>query len=179
MLASGTCPQSQARAIVFDLIGVLAAPSWRELCARPDLDAWARLKVGAIEEAEFWPREQAAAYRGALALRSDRLAFLGRLRARGHAISIASNLARAWLPTVQAGVPAGLVERWLVSGELGVAKPDPRFWAALLRHVPAGTLVIDDQRRNCEAATQAGRRGLWVPCGAGFEVRIEAAIAAG
>ncbi len=178
-LASGTCPEGQACAIVFDLIGVLAAPSWRELCARPDLGAWARLKVGAIEEAEFWTAEQAAAYRGALALRSDRLAFLGRLRARGHAISIASNLARAWLPTVQAAVPAGLVERWLVSGELGVAKPDPRFWAALLRHVPAGTLVIDDQRRNCEAAAQAGLRSLWVPCGAGFEASIEAAIAAG
>ena len=29
----------------------------------------------------------------------------------------------------------------LVSGELGVAKPDPRFWAALLRHVPVGTTV--------------------------------------
>ena len=70
-------------------------------------------------------------------------------------------------------------ERWLVSGELGVAKPDPRFWAALLRHVPAGSLVVDDQRRNCEAAAQAGLRSLWVPSGAGFEDRVEAALAAG
>lgn len=178
-LALGTCPDGQARAIVFDLIGVLAAPSWRELCGRPDLAAWARLKVGAIEEAEFWSPAQAAAYRGALALRGDRLAFLGRLRARGHAISIASNLARGWLPTVQAGVPAGLVERWIVSGEIGVAKPDPRFWAALLRQVPAGSLVVDDQLRNCEAAARAGLRSLWVPCGAGFEDRVEAALAAG
>jgi FMN phosphatase YigB (HAD superfamily) len=83
------------------------------------------------------------------------------------------------LPGVQAGVPAGLVERWLVSGELGVAKPDPRFWAALLRHVPAGCLVVDDQRRNCEAAARAGLRSLWVPSGAGFEARVEAALAAG
>ena len=178
-LAFGTCPEGHPCQIVFDLIGVLAAPSWRELCLRPDLGAWARLKVGAIAEAEFWSPEQAAAYRGALALRRDRLAFLARLRARGHAISIASNLARDWLPTVQAGVPAGLVEGWLVSGEIGVAKPDPRFWAALLRRVPAGTLVVDDQRRNCEAAARAGLRSLWMPCGAGFEDRVEAALAAG
>ena len=177
-LAPETCPEGQsATAIVFDLIGVLAAPSWRELCARPDLAAWGRLKVGAISEAEFWTPEQAAAYRGALALRSDRLVFLSRLRALGHTISIASNLARGWLPGVQASVPIGLVERWIVSGEIGVAKPDPRFWSELLRHVPAGSLVVDDQRRNCEAATQAGLRGLWVPCGAGFEARVEAALA--
>lgn len=179
-VAVGTCPGGQPpRALVFDLIGVLAAPSWRELCGRPDLDAWRRLRVGAIDEAEFWAPELAAAYRGALALRGDRLAFLARLRARGHAISIASNLARAWLPLAQAGVPAGLVDRWLVSGEVGVAKPDPRFWAALLRHVPVGSLVVDDQRANCEAATRAGLRGLWVPSGAGFEARVEAALAAG
>jgi FMN phosphatase YigB (HAD superfamily) len=178
-LVHETCPDRQPRAIVFDLIGVLAAPSWRELCGRPDLAAWGRLRVGAIREAEFWSPELAGAYRRALALRGDRLAFLGRLRARGHAITIASNLARAWLPGVQAGVPAGLVERWLISGELGVAKPDPRFWAALLRHVPAGSLVVDDQRRNCEAAAQAGLRSLWVPSGAGFEDRVEAALAAG
>ncbi|MBA3548709.1 MAG: HAD-IA family hydrolase [Nannocystis sp.] len=177
-LAERTCSQGQpARAIVFDLIGVLAAPSWRELCGRPDLAAWGRLKVGAIGEAEFWTPEQAAAYRGALALRSDRLDFLGRLRARGHTISIASNLARGWLPGLRASMPAGLVERWFVSGEIGVAKPDPRFWSELLRHVPAGSLVVDDQRRNCEAAKQAGLRSLWVPCGAGFEDRVEAALA--
>jgi len=179
MLAHGTCLEGQPRAIVFDLIGVLAAPSWRELCGRPDLAAWARLRVGAITEGEFWAPALAAAYRGALALRADRLAFLARLRARGHAISIASNLARAWLPGVQAGMPAGLVERWLVSGEIGVAKPDPRFWGEVLRHVPAGSLVVDDQRRNCEAARQAGLRSLWVPRGAGFEARVEAALAEG
>jgi len=169
-----TCLSGQV--IVFDLIGVLARPSWRELCINPDLELWRRLKVGAIPESMLWPAEQGTAYRAALGLRGDRLALLARLRARGVAIVIASNLAREWLPTARARMPAGLIARWLVSGELGVAKPDPRFWAEVLRHVPRGTIVVDDQRLNCDAADAAGLRGLWVPSGAGFTARVEAAL---
>ena len=168
-----TCLEGQV--IVFDLIGVLAWPSWREMAPAPDLAAWRRLKVGAIAESEFWSTEAGAAYRAALALRRDRLALLARLRARGVAIVIASNLAREWLPAVQAATPAGLVARWLVSGALGVAKPEPGFWAALRRHVPAGTAVVDDQRANCEAATRAGLRGVWAPVGVRFDALVEAA----
>ena len=162
--------------IVFDLIGVLARPSWRELCVSPDLECWRRLKIGAAPESALWTAGQGAAYRAALGLRRDRVALLTRLRARGLGIVIASNFAREWAPTVRAAMPDGLVARWLISGELGVAKPDPGFWAVVLRHVPRGTLVVDDQRRNCEAATAAGLRGLWAPTGAGFVARVEAAL---
>ncbi len=162
---------------MFDLIGVLAAPSWRELCLDPDLAAWARFKVGICGETEFWPEEAGRAYRAALSLRSDRLDLLARLRARGLAIVIASNFAAPWLPTIRERMPAGLIERWLVSGELGVAKPAAGFWTALRQHVPAGSLVIDDQRRNCEAASRAGLRGLWAPSGAPLAVLIDAALA--
>ena len=172
-----TCLAGQV--LVFDLIGVLAAPSWRELCEAPDLAAWRRLKVGAIAEAEFWPPAAGAAYRAALRLRGDRLALLARLRARGVAIVVASNLAREWLPTVRAATPPGLVDRWLVSGALGVAKPDAGFWAELLRHVPPGTAVIDDQRANCDAATRAGLRGIWTPPGADLDALVAAALGPG
>lgn len=161
---------------MFDLIGVLAAPSWRELCDAPDLAIWARLKRGRASEADLWSDDAGRAYRAALALRGDRLDLLLRLRSRGHAIVIASNFAAAWLPTIRERMPAGLVDRWLVSGELGVAKPDPGFWTALREHVPAGTLVIDDQRRNCEAASHAGLRGLWAPTGAPLAPLIDAAL---
>jgi len=164
--------------IVFDLIGVLARPSWRELCVTPDLELWRRLRVGAIPESALWSAAQGAAYRAALGLRGDRLALLAKLRARGVAIVIASNLAHEWLPAVRAAIPEGWVARWLVSGELGVAKPDPGFWAALLCHVPRGTIVVDDQLRNCEAADAAGLRGLWAPAGTGLADRIDAALGA-
>ena len=64
-----------------------------------------------------------------------------------------------------------------LSGELGVAKPATGFWTALRRHVPAGSLVVDDQRRNCEAATRAGLRGLWAPAGAPLAALVDAALA--
>lgn len=166
--------------IVFDLIGVLAAPSWRELYPADHLEdhltLWSRLKIGAATEAEFWSDEAGRAYRAALALRRARLDLLARLRARDIAIVIASNFAAAWLPTIRERMPAGLVDRWLVSGELGVAKPAAGFWTALRRHVPAGTLVVDDQRANCAAATRAGLRGLWAPAGAPLDLLIDAAL---
>jgi len=37
--------------------------------------------------------------------------------------------------------------------------------------------VVDDQRRNCEAATRAGLRGLWAPAGAPLAVLVDAALA--
>ncbi|MBK9755005.1 MAG: hypothetical protein IPO88_16175 [Nannocystis sp.] len=163
--------------VVFDLIGVLAGPSWRELCPRPDLAAWARFKVGAYSESDFWSDDLAAAYRAALGLRRDRLALLARLRARGAKIVVASNFAAPWLATLRERVPAGLVDVWLVSGELGVAKPAAGFWAALRRIVPAGSLVVDDQRANCEAASRHGLRGLWAPAGVDLAGLVDAALA--
>lgn len=167
--------------VVFDMIGVLAAPSWREMNLvdrRTDaLAVWSRLKIGAASEAELWSEAAGLAYRAAISLRRDRLDLLARLRARGIRIVIASNFAADWLPTLRERMPAGLVDRWLVSGELGVAKPAAGFWTALLRHVPAGTLVIDDQRANCAAATRAGLRGLWAPAGAPLADLVDAALA--
>jgi FMN phosphatase YigB (HAD superfamily) len=168
-----SCPEGQV--VVFDLIGVLARPSWRELCAAPDLAAWRRLRVGAITEAEFWSPEMGRMYRAALGLRGDRVALLRRLRAEGRTIVIASNFAREWVATIQARMPAGLVARWVISGEVGVAKPDLAFWPAV--DVPAGTVVVDDQARNVAAATAAGLRGLWAAPGVDLAAALARALA--
>ncbi|MCA9697992.1 MAG: hypothetical protein KC431_10750, partial [Myxococcales bacterium] len=71
------------RVLVFDLIGVLAEPSWRELARAPARAPWTALKTGMIAEEAFWSPEEAAAYRRVLRLRGDRLALLRRLRDRG------------------------------------------------------------------------------------------------
>lgn len=164
--------------IAFDLIGVLAEPSWREIAGDPDLERWRRLRVGAIEEHDFWDSSAAAAYRACLQLRSDRLAVIAGLRARGHRIALATNFARAWLPLVRERLPdPAMIDVWLCSGELGVAKPDPRFWAHL-RALAAPVLVVDDQRANVEAARLAGLAGLWALPGADLQARILAVLAA-
>ena len=164
--------------IAFDLIGVLAEPSWREVDGAPDLERWRRLRVGAIEEHDFWDSSAAAAYRQCLRLRRDRLGMLARLRARGHRIALTTNFARAWLAVVRERLPApSPIDLWLCSGELGVAKPDPRFWAHLRGHADV-VLVIDDQRRNVDGARAAGLAAVWALPGADLEARIAAALAA-
>lgn len=170
-----TCPEGQV--VVFDLIGVLAGPSWRAMVVAPDPAAWRRLRVGAIAEEAFWSEDAGRVYRAALGLRGDRVALLGRLRARGLRIVIASNFAAAWAAVIRARMPAGLVDRWQFSGEIGVAKPDPEFFARL--GVPGGTIVVDDQRENVAAATRAGLRGILAGPGVDLEAAIERGLAPG
>lgn len=162
--------------IAFDLIGVLAEPSWRELVAAPDLARWRQLRVGRIAEPDFWDEADAAAFRACLDLRADRLALLTRLRARGHRLLLASNFAAAWIPALRARLPdPALFERWLISGELGVAKPDPAFWRILRAHDP-DLLLVDDQAENLAAARGAGLRALSALPGADLEARLLAAL---
>ncbi len=161
--------------IVFDLIGVLAWPSWRELCLDPRAHDWRALRVGAIREEEFWSAGLAAAYRGAIGLRRDRLDLLRRLRADGHTIAVASNYAREWAPLVQARMPAGLVGRWVISGEVGAAKPDLAFWTALA--AAPGTIMIDDKPANVAAACAAGLRGVVAAPGVDLGVQVARALA--
>lgn len=162
--------------VAFDLIGVLVEPSWRELAPAPDLALWRRLKVGALAEPDFWDARTAAAYRACLRVRADRLALLARVRARGCRIAVASNFARAWAPVVRALLPdPSVVDHWFISGELGVAKPDPRFWSHL-RDVAADVILVDDQRENLEAARTAGLRAVWALPGADLPARLLAAL---
>lgn len=162
--------------VAFDLIGVLAEPSWREVAADPDLARWRRLKLGELDERELWDERSAAAYRACLRLRRDRLALLARVRAAGHSIAVASNFAAAWLPTVRALLPdPGLVDLWCVSGELGIAKPDPRFWDRLLEASP-DVVLVDDQQDNLASARAAGLRTVWALPGADLPARLFAAL---
>lgn len=162
--------------IAFDLIGVLAEPSWREVAAAPDLAAWRRLKRGELDEREFWDDASAAAYRRCLRLRADRLALLARLRAAGHPIAIASNFAAAWLPTVRALLPdPSAIDLWCVSGELGIAKPDPRFWDRL-RGFRSDVVLLDDQPNNLASARAAGLRTVWALPGADLPARLLAEL---
>lgn len=163
--------------VVFDLIGVLARPSWRELVADPSVHDWRKLRVGAINEEAFWEPRLAAAYRRAFGLRRDRVELLMRLRAAGHGIVIASNFARAWARMVQAHMPAGLVGRWVISGEVGAAKPEPAFFTALA--AARGTVMVDDQAGNLAAAEAAGLRGVLAAPGCDLATQVARALARG
>ena len=170
-------PAALSPTIVFDLIGVLAEPSWRELAREPRAAAWAALKIGTLDEADFWPPRAAAAYRRALAFRPDRLALLEGLRRAGLRIVVATNLHAPWAYVLQASLQGpALIDHWLISGELGIAKPDPAFFARIRELAPAGSLFVDDTPTNCAAAARAGLRPLHVWPGTDLDGRIAAAL---
>ncbi len=159
--------------VVFDLIGVLAEPSWREI-APLDASLWRRFKLGALTEAAFWDAAHAAAYRRVLSFRRDRLGYVERLKGRGYKVCVATNFSGEWLRALLAKSGAeGLFDARVVSAEVRVAKPDPRFFAEVLRHATKGSVFVDDQKQNCEAAAQAGLRAVYAYPGCAVEDEVE------
>jgi HAD superfamily hydrolase (TIGR01509 family) len=94
---------------------------------------------------------------------------LERLARAGVPVAAATNHYRPWLAELEQRMPwLGLLDPIVCSSDVGVRKPDPRFFALLAErfpHVPARTLYLDDQRRNVEAAGRAGYRAVRVEPG--------------
>lgn len=161
------------RWVVFDLIGVLAGPSWRQI-ATIDISRWEAFKRGQIPEAAFWDAEHAAAHRRALRFQRERLAYVKQLKARGTKICLATNFSGEWLRDLLAkSGETALFDAQVVSAEVKVAKPDPAFFAEVLRHAPAGSIFVDDQEPNCAAAARAGLRAVLAYPGCAVEDEVE------
>jgi HAD superfamily hydrolase (TIGR01509 family) len=166
-----------ARWVVFDLIGVLAEPSWREV-AKVDADKWRAFKLGQSAESAFWGAELAAAYRKVLSFRGDRLAYVRRLKARGQRVCLATNFSGEWLRDLLAkSGAAALFDARVVSAEIKAAKPDPAFFAEVRRYAPAGSIFVDDQEPNCAAATREGFQAIFAYPGCGVEEEVELRLA--
>jgi HAD superfamily hydrolase (TIGR01509 family) len=161
-------PQSDSW-VVFDLIGVLAEPSWRELVLKTRDYRWDDLKHGIVDEDEFWDHRSRDLYRNLLRFRPDRLDLVRELRSKGLRICVATNFSSSWIATLipQLG-GENLVDAWIVSAEVKACKPEVRFWSCVLDVVPPGTLFIDDNLNNCVAARSAGLRTLWAHPGVGL-----------
>jgi HAD superfamily hydrolase (TIGR01509 family) len=161
------------RWVVFDLIGVLAEPSWREIAPQA-ASRWRSFKLGESAEAMFWDAAHAAAYRKVLSFRSDRRAYVERLKARGLKICVATNFSGEWLRDLLLKSEAGaLFDARVVSAEVKVAKPDPAFFAEVLCHAPRGSIFVDDQEENCRAAERAGFRVIFAYPGCAVEAEVE------
>ncbi len=93
---------------------------------------------------------------------SDMRALLARLRTAGRVrLGLLSNGGRGGTERLRADGVMDLFDDGFVSGDVGLAKPDPevfRFAAARLGVEPTGCLMIDDQCRNLEGARTAGLR---------------------
>ncbi len=164
--------------VVFDLIGVLAEPSWREI-AEGDPDVWLRFKCGELSEGEFWDDGVGRAYRKMLNFREDRLDLVRKLKGRGYKICVATNFSGEWLKELLAkSQQEGLFDGKVVSGEIGIPKPSKEFWDVVRRYAPVGTVVVDDQHENCEAARSAGYKAVWAHPACDLEHELGGLLAA-
>ena len=95
---------------------------------------------------------------------AESVAILGELRQRGHRLYALTNWSAETFPLARAKFDfLGWFEDIVVSGEVKLAKPDPRVFALTIERCrldPARTVFIDDSERNVEAGRNAGLRAL-------------------
>jgi putative hydrolase of the HAD superfamily len=137
----------------------LAPPAVREL--------YLRGSAGALDVAALWrelgvrdPEAATEAYVRLHRLMPGARAFLGWARARGIKVACLSNDVGAWSRALRErhGL-SSLIDRWVISGDVGSRKPDVAMFEALRREadVPFDAWVlVDDHRANVEAAARLG-----------------------
>jgi putative hydrolase of the HAD superfamily len=96
------------------------------------------------------------------AIEPDMRALLGRLRAaRRVRLGLLSNAARGFTERLRGRGVAELFDQVIVSGDVGLAKPDPavfRLMAERLGVEPAACLMVDDQPEHLASAERVGLR---------------------
>ena len=92
------------------------------------------------------------------------VAILGELRSKGHRLHALTNWSAETFPIARRRFEfLQWFENIVVSGEVGMAKPDPRIFALTIERCrlnPLRTVFIDDSLRNVEAARNAGLHAL-------------------
>jgi 2-haloacid dehalogenase len=109
----------------------------------------------------------------------DTVEILRELRERGTRLFALTNWSAETFPIARARFPfLAWFEDIVVSGEVGMAKPDPRIFELTIQRTgldPAATLFTDDSPRNIEAARASGLRAELFRDPAGLRATLSAA----
>lgn len=132
-----------------------------------ELDYWQA--AGAMAGIDVGPAEAAALTAADIELWNtldpQSVELVAELGAAGRRLALLSNAPIAHGAAFRTREWAAPFEHFVISGELGTAKPDPAIWQALLDQLraPAGdVLFLDDRAVNVAAAREAGIRAfLW------------------
>ena len=174
------------RALIVDFGGVLTTSVWPAFSAfceaeglepdtvrtlfrdRPEaLALLRRLETGEIEPEEFEPAfgallgiDETDGLIGRLfaALRPDD-EMIGAIRA-AHAAGVRTGLiSNSWGPGIYERAPIGLFDATVISGEVGLHKPQPEIYLLACERLgvdPAEAIFVDDLRENCTGAEAVG-----------------------
>jgi 2-haloacid dehalogenase len=147
-------------------LGEVVAPEWiLEMDAgKPARQAIAERQQRFPEHAELiarWPEGWPEMLRGEIA---GTVAVVEALRARGRRLYALTNFSTETFPQARARCPSlALFEDVIVSGEVGLVKPDPRIFALAVERCridPARTVFVDDIPANVVAAQAHGFHAL-------------------
>ncbi len=142
------------------------------------IDAWNAAQRGEISVDAYWAavaadlniapavasRDLAHDFYSGDALDEDVVAFIRELRAEGYTVALLSNDCAALLrPRLERLDITALFEPLVISSEIGVMKPHPDAYQAVLARLarPAGeTIFIDDRKENVIGAQALGIHGI-------------------
>ncbi len=131
------------------------------------------MSLGRITPADFWksvgltedPNALDEEYLAGFQLNPGVIRFLRHLRESGVQIACVTNDSTAWATKLRARHSLeGLIDPWIVSGAVGVRKPDKPIFEVLRRvtsTAPARILVVDDDLDILDAARSYGFRTAW------------------
>lgn len=139
-----------------------------------EIAAKARLmSLGRLTSAQFWPLigvegdplELDAAYLSMHQLSPGVVKYLRKLRSEGVRAACITNDAAEWATKLRASHSLeGLIDPWVVSGSVGVRKPDAPIFEVLRRvtgEPPASILIVDDNIDTLDAARKLGFGTAW------------------
>lgn len=132
-----------------------------------------QLSLGRMTPADFWavlgvagdPNELDSAYLATHQLTPGVVRYLRKLRDSGIRAACITNDAAAWAMKLRTGHSLeGLIDPWVISGSVGVRKPDAPLFEVLRRvtgEAPSSILIIDDDLDNLDAAAKLGFGTAW------------------
>jgi len=139
------------------------------------------LSLGRMTTADFWRSldldgdvdELDEAYLSRFQLSPGVIKFLRTLRDQGVQVACITNDATTWANKLKAKHSLdGLIDPWILSGAVGVRKPDRPIFEVLRRvtgQPPSLIMVVDDDLANLDAARDLGYRTAWFAPGASVE----------
>ncbi len=164
-----------------DIAGILVPFVRARGCTAPldDIVARARLlSLGRITPAEFWQTVGVVGdadqlddeYLANFQLSPGVVGFLRSLRAQGVQVACVTNDSAVWANKLRHRHSLdGLIDPWVISGSVGVRKPDAPIYEVLRRVTqlaPHDILMVDDSLDNLDAAKVLGFSTAWYCPGA-------------